>query len=67
MLYILYFQVSLRWAWQLGVATVTKTEKIPRMKENIDIFDFELDSDEIEEITALNKNIRIFGDSSRFP
>jgi len=60
-------QVSLRWAWQLGVATVTKTEKIPRMKENIDIFDFELDSDEMEEISALNKNIRIFGDSSRFP
>lgn len=60
-------QVSLRWAWQLGVATVTKTEKIPRMKENIDIFDFELDSDEMEKISGLNKNIRIFGDNSRFP
>eukprot|EP00090_Calanus_glacialis_P042377 TRINITY_DN75181_c0_g1_i1.p1 TRINITY_DN75181_c0_g1~~TRINITY_DN75181_c0_g1_i1.p1 ORF type:complete len:323 (-),score=96.54 TRINITY_DN75181_c0_g1_i1:69-995(-) len=60
-------QVSLRWAWQLGVATVTKTEKIPRMKENIDIFDFELDPEEMEQISGLNKNIRIFGDNSRFP
>jgi len=60
-------QVSLRWAWQLGVATVTKTEKIPRMKENIDIFDFELSSEEMEKISGLNKNIRIFGDASRFP
>eukprot|EP00092_Neocalanus_flemingeri_P005291 GFUD01005696.1.p1 GENE.GFUD01005696.1~~GFUD01005696.1.p1 ORF type:complete len:330 (+),score=98.51 GFUD01005696.1:66-992(+) len=60
-------QVSLRWAWQLGVATVTKTEKIPRMKENIDIWDFELDKEEMEKISGLNKNIRIFGDNSRFP
>ena len=60
-------QVSLRWAWQLGVATVTKTEKIPRMKENIDIFDFELSNEEMEKISGLNKNIRIFGDNSRFP
>ena len=22
-------QVCLRWAWQMGVATVTKTEKVP--------------------------------------
>jgi len=60
-------QVSLRWAWQLGVATVTKTEKIPRMKENIDIFDFDLDSEEMKKISGLNRNSRIFGDYSRFP
>jgi len=63
----LSIQVSLRWAWQLGVATVTKTEKIPRMKENIDIFDFDLDSEEMKKISGLNRNSRMFGDNSRFP
>ncbi len=24
-------QVALRWAWQLGIAAVTKTEKVARM------------------------------------
>jgi len=60
-------QVCLRWAWQLGVATVTKTEKQARLRENIDIFDFELSKEEMEKITGLNKNLRIFGDPSRFP
>jgi len=60
-------QVALRWAWQLGIPTVNKTEKVARMKENLDYFDFNLTDQEMEEITALNKNERRFGDPARFP
>eukprot|EP00088_Acartia_fossae_P002133 TRINITY_DN10838_c0_g1_i8.p1 TRINITY_DN10838_c0_g1~~TRINITY_DN10838_c0_g1_i8.p1 ORF type:complete len:307 (+),score=69.77 TRINITY_DN10838_c0_g1_i8:42-962(+) len=60
-------QIALRWAWQLGITTVTKTEKAERMKENLDYFDFNLTDEEMEEISSLNKNERRFGDPARFP
>jgi len=60
-------QVALRWAFQIGVTTVSKTEKAERMKSNLDYFDFEITDQEMEEISALNKNERRFGDPSRFP
>jgi len=60
-------QVALRWAWQLGIATVTKTEKVERMKENLNYFDFNLTDTEMKEISSLNKNERRFGDPARFP
>lgn len=60
-------QVALRWALQIGVPTVNKTEKVHRMKENLDYFDFNISDQEMEEISALNKNERRFGDPARFP
>ncbi len=60
-------QVALRWARQLGIAAVTKTEKVARMQENLDIFDFSLSSEEMEAISHLNKNLRLFGNPARFP
>lgn len=60
-------QVSLRWAYQMGVATVMKTERPERMKENIDIFDFTLNQQQMDSIKELNKNLRLFGDPSGFP
>lgn len=60
-------QVCLRWARQMGVATVTKTERIPRLAENLDIWGWRLEQEEMEAVSGLNKNIRRFGDYSRFP
>jgi len=60
-------QIALRWAWQLGVATVTKTEKVARMKENLDYFDLRLSEAEVEQISSLNRNERRFGNPARFP
>jgi len=60
-------QIALRWAWQMGIGTVTKTEKEERMKENLDYFDFCLDQQETERINGLNKNLRLFGNPAQFP
>jgi len=59
--------VALRWAWQLGIASVTKTEKVARMRENLDIFDFGLSSEDMEAISSLNKGLRLFGNPARYP
>jgi diketogulonate reductase-like aldo/keto reductase len=59
--------VALSWAWQLGIAAVTKTEKVARMQENLDIFNFSLSAEDIEAISHLNKNLRLFGNPARYP
>lgn len=51
-------QVILRWDIQKGVATIPKTINKNRMVENAAIFDFELTSEEVEQITNMNKNER---------
>jgi diketogulonate reductase-like aldo/keto reductase len=60
-------QVALRWAWQLGIATVTKTEKVERMEENLAIFHFSLDQEDMEAISGLHRDLRLFGNPARFP
>lgn len=49
-------QVILRWLIQLGVVPVFKTSKKSRIKENLDVFDFELTSSQMGLIDSLNKN-----------
>lgn len=49
-------QVILRWIIQLGVVPVFKSSKANRIKENLDVFDFELTTAQIEKIDSLNKN-----------
>ncbi|MGE6743404.1 aldo/keto reductase [Allorhizobium pseudoryzae] len=49
-------QVVLRWAVQQdGVIALSKTATESRLKENFDIFDFELSADEMQAIQALSK------------
>jgi diketogulonate reductase-like aldo/keto reductase len=40
-------QVLLRWNIQRGVAVIPKSSKLARLKENADIFDFELTSEQV--------------------
>ncbi len=47
-------QVILRWNIQRGVAIIPKTVRKERMKENISIWDFELDSDDMKAIATLD-------------
>ena len=58
-------QVVLRWGVQRGNAIIPKTSRPERLKENLDIFDFELTSQEMDEISALNSNRR-FNDPGNF-
>lgn len=46
-------QVSLRYLVQLGVIVIPRTSKVERLKENADIFDFELSPSEMKSIHAL--------------
>ena len=46
-------QVSLRYLVQLGMVVIPRTSRPERLKENIDIFDFELSAGDMKEIDAL--------------
>ena len=59
-------QVILRWDLQNGVVTIPKSVKEHRIKENADIFDFELTIEEMEKINALNEEKRIGPDPDNF-
>ncbi len=54
-------QVMLRWNIQRNVIVIPKSTHYERMKENLDVFDFELTDSEMEKIAALDK-----GESSFF-
>ena len=47
-------QVLLRWNVQRGVVVVPKSTHVERIKENIDIFDFELNEEEMKQISLLD-------------
>jgi len=51
-------QVALRWAIQRGTVVMPKTEKVERLAENMNIFDFRLTDEEMKTISSLNKNER---------
>jgi len=46
-------QVSLRFLVQLGLVVIPRTSRVERLKENIDIFDFELSAHEMTDVRAL--------------
>ena len=58
-------QIVLRWGVQRGTAIIPKTSKEQRMIENADLFNFELNQEEMAEISKLNKNRR-FNDPGVF-
>lgn len=52
-------QIVLRWDLQMGVATIPKSTTYTRIKENADIFSFEISKEDISEIEKLNDGFRI--------
>ena len=59
-------QVILRWDLQNEVVTIPKSIKEHRIIENANIFDFELSSDDMKAIQALNENHRVGPDPDNF-
>lgn len=55
-------QIILRWALQLGVSTIPKSSNIKRLKENFDVFDFQISQDDVLTINAFNENFRVVDD-----
>jgi 2,5-diketo-D-gluconate reductase A len=59
-------QVVLRWHIERGDIVFPKSVTPARTRENIDIFDFELSGEDVEAITALNRNERTGPDPDTF-
>jgi 2,5-diketo-D-gluconate reductase A len=55
-------QVVLRWLIQRGVIVVAKSVRAERMRQNIDIFDFELTDEEMKSISELDTGETLFFD-----
>ena len=58
-------QIALRWAIQEGVIVIPKSTSEKRLKENFDIFDFELDSEDMQKIKDVDRNWRILNTKER--
>jgi len=58
-------QVVLRWGVQRGTSIIPKTTRPERLRENLALFDFELNAEEMQAISALNQNRR-FNDPGVF-
>jgi 2,5-diketo-D-gluconate reductase A len=59
-------QVVLRWHVQLGCVVIPKSVHPDRMRENIDLFDFELDDADMAEIAGVRTGQRLGDDPNEF-
>lgn len=55
-------QVVLRWLTQRGVVVIPKSVRPERMRENMDIFDFQLTDDQMRRIAELDGGVSLFFD-----
>ncbi|MFJ6727019.1 MULTISPECIES: aldo/keto reductase [unclassified Streptomyces] len=59
-------QAVLRWHLQLGNVVIPKSVTPSRIKENIEVFDFSLDTEDLAAISALNEDRRTGPDPATF-
>ena len=59
-------QIVLRWDIQKGVVTIPKSVHPERIRHNADIFDFELNPDDVTKIDSLDKQARMGEDPDNF-
>jgi 2,5-diketo-D-gluconate reductase A len=59
-------QVILRWHLQLGNVVIPKSVTPERIRENIEVFDFELDDEDMAEFAKLDRGERIGPDPETF-
>lgn len=59
-------QIVLRWHVQSGLIVIPKSVTPERIKENINIFDFELDEADMHAITNMNEDYRLGADPDTF-
>ncbi|MFW6149351.1 MAG: aldo/keto reductase [Atribacterota bacterium] len=60
-------QITLRWLTQQDIITIPKASSEEHLRENINIFDFELDNLDIEKIKKVNQNKRmVYKDIANF-
>lgn len=59
-------QIMLRWSIQQNVIVIPKSSSPERIKENADIFDFEIDKDDMEVLNSLDESLRSSPDPHKF-
>ncbi|MPY49437.1 aldo/keto reductase [Streptomyces acidicola] len=59
-------QIVLRWHLQIGNVVIPKSVTPSRIKENLEVFDFSLDAEDMAAIGALNEDRRIGPDPATF-
>jgi methylglyoxal/glyoxal reductase len=58
-------QILIRWSLQAGTITLPKSVNPKRIKENADVFDFEILPIDMKILNSLNENFRVAWDPSR--
>lgn len=59
-------QIIIRWDLQKGIITIPKSIRAERIRENANVFDFELSTEDIAIIDGLNRNHRQGADPDNF-
>lgn len=59
-------QIIIRWHLQRGIVPLPKSVNEGRIKENFNVFDFELSKQEMDAINGLNQNCRVGADPDNF-
>lgn len=60
-------QIMLRWCIEVGTIPLPKSITPERIKQNIDIFDFKLDAEDLQAIKGLEKGLRTCWDPTKTP
>lgn len=60
-------QIIIRWELQHGIITIPKSTKRKRQKENMEVFDFELSPEDMNEVDEMNRNERQSKHPDEFP
>ncbi len=55
-------QIIIRWALQQGISTIPKSANPSRIKENFNVFDFEISAEDILKMNRFNENLRVVED-----
>jgi methylglyoxal/glyoxal reductase len=58
-------QILIRWALQIGTITLPKSVNSGRIRENADVFDFEIMPEDMIILNSLNENFRVAWDPSQ--
>jgi diketogulonate reductase-like aldo/keto reductase len=59
-------QITLRWILQRGIVAIPKSAQKQRIRENADIFDFEIETDDLALVDRLDRNQRLGVDPDNF-
>jgi diketogulonate reductase-like aldo/keto reductase len=60
-------QIMIRWCLDKNLIPLPKSIRPDRIRQNFQVFDFSLDSDDLEQIKGLDKNLRTAWDPTNIP